>query len=206
MKKIQLNLGSGIYIRKDFINVDNFFTLEELKEGIKTKKGKYKDARIEKGAEFVKADILHLPFPDNYADYVEAMEVIEHFPMWHILEYMKEIYRVMKPGAKLIIMTNNMTGLCLDWMEMMTQDFDINQYYRVAETIYGNQYGDSEGEYHRCPITPKFLNNVLFQAGFKKGEMWIIPKNALMTKQIGTLPINKKTVARNELLIAEVTK
>lgn len=203
MKKINLNLGCGIWLRKDFINVDNYIDFELLLK----KGGPYKHAKLEKGAKWVKADIKNMPFPDNYADYVELMNTIEHFPMHRVIDYLKEIHRVMKKGAKLLILTNSFTGSAIDWLQMITQGtFDPEQYRNVAEVIYGNQYGDSEGEVHRCPFTQTFMNYVLNGAGFMKGEMFILPKGAKIPK-IGTVnPPSKDSVARNDLLIAEVIK
>lgn len=199
---IRLNLGSGVWLRSGFINVDNFFTEEQ----VKSKKGVFKNARIEPNAKFVQADILHMPFPDNYADYVEMHQVIEHFPMYRVINYMKEVYRVMKPGAKLVITCPYFTGLAIDWLQMTQLNFDPKTYFDVAETIFGNQYGDSEGEVHRCPFTVPFMNYVLNGAGFFSGELYIIPKGARIPT-IGLLkPIRKNAVARNDILIVETKK
>lgn len=200
MKKVSLNLGSGIYVRKGFINVDKAYTLEELK----SKKGAFKNAIVEKGGEYIQADILHLPFKDNYADYVELLNTIEHFPMRQVIDYMKEIYRVMKPKAKLIILTNNMDGLAVDWLQMASRPpFNLKEYFEVAETIYGNQLGP--GEFHCCPFTPAFLNYVLTSAGFKTGFIGILKKGS-KTPTIGTIKPKKHSVCRNDLLYAEATK
>jgi SAM-dependent methyltransferase len=204
MTKVKLNLGSGVWLRgKGFINVDNFFTEEE----VRSKKGRFANAVIEPGAKFVKADIKAMPFKDNSVDYIEMHQVIEHFPMYRVIEYMKEIYRVMKPGAKLIISCPYFTGLAIDWLQMVSsQNFDPKAYYEVAETIFGNQYGDSEGEVHRCPFTVPFMNYVLNGGGFTKGTMFIVPKGAKIPV-IGTLkPPTPNSVARNDLMIVEAIK
>ena len=201
-KVIRLNLGSGVYLRKGYINVDKFLTLE----GLKSKEGWYKNAVVEKGAEFVQSDILKMPFPNNYADYVLMSHVIEHFPMYKVIDYMKEVYRVMKKGAKLIVSTNSFTGLTLDWLQLVTSGtFDPKKYYYIAETIYGNQAGGSEGEIHMCPFTPDFMNYVLFNAGFKKGEITLLPKGSPIPTIGEDKPI-KGVVTRNDQLIVETYK
>src|SRR3990167_29321 len=202
MAKVRLNLGAGIWFRKGFINVDKYIDEKE----VLTKKGFAANAVVEKGYKFVQADIRNMPFPDEYADYVELMNTIEHFPMHHVTEYLKEIHRVMKKGAKLVILTNDMTGLAIDWLQMVSNsDFNPQTYIDVAETIYGNQYGDSDGELHRVPFTPIYLNYCLFHAGFTKGVISLIPKGAPIPA-VGTLPANPKMVARNNLLVAEMEK
>ncbi|MBG9377466.1 methyltransferase domain-containing protein [Panacibacter sp. DH6] len=46
-------------------------------------------------------DGKHIPFQDNYFDAVFSSEVFEH--VFNLEEVLKEIYRVMKPGAKILI-------------------------------------------------------------------------------------------------------
>jgi SAM-dependent methyltransferase len=197
---IKLNLGCGLHFKKGFINVDNFFTEQDMKG----KKGIFKQSIFEKGAKFVKADIGALPFPDNYADYVELFNVIEHFPMRTVIDKLKEIYRVMKPKANFLILTNSMDGICADWLRMCAQPpFKPDEYINISEVIYGNQW--HQGEFHQCPFTPSFLNYCLTQAGFTKGVIAIIPKHAKLPK-IGSAEIRKGAVARNDLLYAEITK
>ena len=203
MKKIKLNLGCGIWLRSGWINVDNYFTLEDLK----SKKGAFKNAKIDRGAEYVKADIIKMPFPDDYADVVEMHQVLEHIGMHRVIDVMKEVYRVTKPGGKLFVDVPSFTGLAIDWLQMVTStDFDPKKYNDVAETIFGNQYADSEGELHRVPFTPQFMNYVLTNAGFNNGQMFIIPKGMVMPA-IGELakPL-KGHVARNDILFVEASK
>ncbi len=202
MKK--LNLGSGIFIRKGFINVDKYIDIEKLKRH----EGQYKNAIYQKGAKFVKADIKEMPFPDNYADYVELFNVIEHFPMREIILYIKEIYRVMKKGAKLIILTNSMNGLAASWLAMTAQPpFDLGRYIDIAEVIYGNQVGGAnQGEIHMCPFTPDFMNYILVQSGFKNGIIGILKRGDPVPK-IGTIkPITKHAVCRNDLIYVEAVR
>jgi len=202
--QVWLNLGCGIFIRKDFINVDKYIDIEKLK----VKQGGYANAIYQKGAKFVKADIKEMPFPDNYADYVEMLNVVEHFPLKEVMLYLKEVYRVMKPGAKLIILTNSMNGLCAEWLQIAVQPpIDMERYINVAEEIYGNQAGGANGgEIHMCPFTYEFLNLILAESGFKEGIIGII-KQGTPVPTIGTVkPITKNSVCRNDLLYAEVKK
>lgn len=202
-KKIKLNLGCGIYCFAGWINVDNYFTKEELVK----KKGIFKNATVEKGAEFIKADIKNMPFVDNYADVVEIHQVMEHFPMLRQVDYLKEIYRVMKPGGKLIIDVPSFNGLAIDWLQMIiSHEFDPAKYGDVAETIFGNQYGNSEGEIHRTPFTAQYLNYILTNAGFTKGNLYIVPKG-VPTPQIGELSKAKKGyITRHDILVFEGEK
>jgi len=50
------------------------------------------------------ADISQpLPFPDNYADGIRAIHVIEHFYRWEVLDILTDWVRVLKPGSELIL-------------------------------------------------------------------------------------------------------
>lgn len=51
----------------------------------------------------VEADLLALPFPDDYADEARAIHVIEHFQVWDAPKALREWVRVLKPGAELAI-------------------------------------------------------------------------------------------------------
>ena len=86
-KKIKLNLGCGVHLfGEPFINVDKYFTLEDLK----TQKGFYANVIMEKGAKFVQADLLKLPFKNNYADYIICLDVIEHMRIRDVVPAIKK--------------------------------------------------------------------------------------------------------------------
>ncbi len=199
--KVCLNLGCGLEVKKGFINVDKFYTYDQLT----SKQGLFKQAQIDKGAEYIQSDILKLPFKDDYADYVELLNVIEHLPMKGVIDYVKEIRRVMKKGAKLLIITNNMDGLALDWLDLAVHPpFNLQEYINVAETIYGNQF--AEGEIHRCPFTPTFMNVVLSSAGFIDGQVFVFKKGTLVPPLGSTKPLAKRNIFRNDIIYVECIK
>lgn len=80
---------------------------------------------VDRGQE-ITSDIRKLPFPDEYADEVMAIHVIEHFYVWEVFDVLKEWIRVLKPGGELIIecpnlmkaveyMNNGITNPQLTW-------------------------------------------------------------------------------------------
>jgi predicted SAM-dependent methyltransferase len=200
-KICRLNLGCGLWLKKGFINVDKFFTEEQ----IRSKKGAFIHAKIEKNAKFIQADIGSMPFKDNYADFVEMNQVIEHFPMRQVVTYMREVYRVMKKGGKLVLTAPNFTGVAADWISMVVNPpFNFDTYIDLAEIIYGNQL--SEGESHRCPFTSDFLNFVLTSAGFTDGKIYMVRKGTPVKAVKFLVPLKKNSVFRNDNLVAEVIK
>jgi len=196
---VRLNLGSGIVVKKGFINIDLYEP-----DDLKYKRGQCKNAIWQKGAEYIKADItLGIPLADDSVDVVEMFEVLEHLPFRKVIPVLKEIRRVMKPGAKLLMHMPNFDGLMKDWLEVMTTQFNADVYIYVMETIYGNQL--APGEFHQTAFNPQFLNWCLTQAGFEKGTLSVVPKHKPIPS-MGSEKIAKGTVSRNELLMAEVIK
>lgn len=77
----KLNLGSGEFLKEGFVNVD-FYSVSN-------------------------PDVVHnldefpYPFEDNEFDHIEADHVLEH--LHHPFKVMKELHRIGKPGATIII-------------------------------------------------------------------------------------------------------
>lgn len=198
-KKIRLNLGSGIFLRSGYINVDIY----DIND-IMSREGAFVEAKIEEGAEYVQADIKHMPFDNEYADYVEMNDVIEHFSFRHVIDALTEVKRVMKTGAKLFLATINMDALALDWVQQsMLVTFDMVRYSEVTQGIYGNQLAPAE--FHRCPFNPKFLDAVLTTVGFRDGSMYTLPKGT-KSPIIHGIQTPDGFVLRHEHIFAECFK
>lgn len=193
---IKLNLGSGFRLFPGYINVD-------IIPAAKIEPSSQPDTQ------YVEADIRKLPFEDNYADQVEMFSVIEHFPFREVEDVLKEVYRVLKPSGKLIIITDDFDGIVLDWLNMrMTQFSDpqeqLQSYQHVMETVYGNQ--NHEGEFHKVCMTPDFLNWALSRAGFEKGEITKLPKNYPIKVVGGMFKPAPDMVYRNTQILVEAEK
>jgi SAM-dependent methyltransferase len=174
-QQVKLNLGCGLGLLEGFTNVDAFYTEEQIREGAATKQGPCQAAVVEPGATYVQANILNMPFPDDYADYALLSEVIEHFAITDVFPALSEVRRVLKPGGVVTITAPDFNGICNQWLGTVASQVgtfkDWALYRFLAETAYGNQAG--EGEFHRCPITPDFLNVQLLIAGFEGIEMTV---------------------------------
>lgn len=65
-------------------------------------KAEYYDADIEPGRASLQEDICAISFADGFFDYVIAIHVLEHIP--DDFKALREIYRVLKPGGRAILM------------------------------------------------------------------------------------------------------
>ena len=70
--------------------------------------------------DFRVGDAEKLEFADNSFDFVFSCETLEHIP--HPENMLKEIYRVLKPGGKFILTTENyFNGVMLMWLKTWIQ-------------------------------------------------------------------------------------
>lgn len=204
-QRIRLNLGCGVALLEGFINVDKFYTEEQLLEGARTKEGLCQNAVIQPGYKYVQGDILDLPFPENYADYVLMSHVIEHIPLRYGLRAVQQIHRVLKPGGNCVIMCPDFNSLARIWLDTVAKhegSFTAFDWYQfTAESIYGNQVTD--GEYHRSPITGDYLNFLLKVAGFTNITVTVYPHNGLPATDVEGIvyeDVNKMRLRCGELV------
>lgn len=120
-KKIKLNLGSGKDYRPNWINID---VLPKMKP-----------------------DLVHdlqnrFPYQDNSVDYVLAQDILEHFIRDDAENFLKEIYRVLKPGGALEIRVPDIQALIKIYSESLA-DFILFTYGETDETgVWGShKYG-----------------------------------------------------------------
>lgn len=187
---MKLNLGCGVHLLKGFTNVDNYFTLEDLK----SKKGIFRFSKIEKGAKFVKADMNELPFKDNSVDYIECLEAIEHVPYKQVGNVIKEMYRVLKPGGKTVIFTTDFDDIAKMWTDYIAgKEYDAHNWSVMLGIIYGNQM--TQGEYHRSLFNPTFFNGILQACGFTNFKMIQYPRGTHPPKFKGAKWDPKGTMA-----------
>lgn len=140
---VKLNLGSSEKLLEGFINVDINFDLKD--------------------ESFLNADVRDLPFPDKYADYILARQVLEHIPITDTIKTLREWLRVLKPKGTMVITCPNFNLMAYEWLNT---PFTPVMHHEMTQGIYGNQ--KTEYEKHVTPITPEFLNYCLGKAGAKE--------------------------------------
>lgn len=185
-----------------------FIALISISAGIndlQDKQGAFKHAKIGRGAKFIQADMLNLPFRDNYADYLESIDAIEHLPIRQQPLIFKEFYRVLKSEAVIKVMTTDFSNLAALWLaEVVKKPFDPKTFLDLAEVIYGNQVG--EGEFHKCPYTPAFLHFLLKDAGFKHIKIIMYPRFNTDSPNMAGIKMKPGLGWRTDMIYAEAKK
>jgi SAM-dependent methyltransferase len=228
--KININLGCGRNLAPGFINVDGFITFKQIKKVYKKEK-----IKIPKNAKFVHAKVQNLPFKSNYADYVESIDMIEHLPMKELSKAFSEMYRVLKPGGMLRIITTSFDDVVRSWLdasreltdllsrgEDITKEFDEsysviskNGWVELAKkrvnlammVLYGNQFHG--GEYHMNAFTPAIMFIYLTKCGFDKKRIKLVvhEKGTLAPSFPGSTILKSLNLALiNDTIVVEAIK
>ena len=101
--KAKLNIGCGGIIAPGFHNVDIAFPEAQV-------------GKLPKGTTYVQGALQDLPFEDDFADYAEAVDMIEHIPFRHLPKCFSEMYRVLKPGGTVCVATTNFDDVAKVWL------------------------------------------------------------------------------------------
>ncbi|UHQ21892.1 methyltransferase domain-containing protein [Lysobacter sp. 5GHs7-4] len=109
----------------------------------------------------VRADVLHLPFPDNYADAVMAIHLLEHLFRWDAPAALREWRRVLKPGGLLILELPDLIKSCQNVIAEAGQRMGV-------WGLYGDPGYREPLMVHRWGWTAEELAGELRAAGFVK--------------------------------------
>ena len=145
---IKLNLGCGDKILNGYINIDV----------VENRAGKHPD---------ILCDLRDLKiFPDDFADEILSVHVIEHFWKWEVDEILKEWIRVLKPGGKIIIECPNLIAAAIEFL----QNPDMaalggSEGQRSMWVFYGDPAWKDPYMIHRWGYTPNTLAYTLKSVG-----------------------------------------
>lgn len=144
-----------------------------------------------------RCDLGKLPFATGEFDIVYSSHVLEHFPRNAVPEILDEWIRVLKEDGEFRIIVPN-----IQWAaeKIMRDDVDND----VMNVLYGAQ--SFEENFHKFGFTPKVLEEMLKERGFKRIDVemmgynlcmrgWkIVPEDA--PPSLGTPPNVKKNKVR----------
>lgn len=137
---LKLHLACGHDYQPDYINIDLY---------------PLPDAKVD--AIF---NIKELPYDDNSVDEIRALHIIEHFDFFEGQEVLKEWYRVLKPGGRLLMETPDFLATC-DAFVKGSEEFRI--------LLYGHFFAHPwiPGQTHKFLFTESQLTSQLSWTGFK---------------------------------------
>lgn len=122
------------------------------------------------------ADFHHpLPIQSDEWDGVFSQFAIEHIAYPKVPQFIAEIYRILKPGGKAVIVTAN-TEAQLKWALEHPEGWDGKDMFESASCkLFGDQrHGEREGDAnpghdsHKCYFSPAILTKLFQDAGFEQ--------------------------------------
>jgi predicted SAM-dependent methyltransferase len=95
--------------------------------------------------------------------------VLEHISWRKVPQFLKEVFRILKPGGKAVIVTAN-TPAQIKWIEGNPQGWDgRNPFESFSCVLFGDQ--DYEDNTHRNFMSPEIVRVLLTEAGFSSVEV-----------------------------------
>lgn len=145
---VRLNLGCGDKILAGYVNVDV----------VASRAGKHPD---------VLCDLHDLSvFPDNHADEIMAIHVVEHFWRWEVEDILREWVRVLKPGGRMILECPNLASACEEFLknpDVYSREGKEGQ--RTMWVFYGDPSWKDPYMIHRWGYTPNSLKGLMEVVG-----------------------------------------
>lgn len=135
--KIKLNIGSGEDIIDGFINYD-----------LHAKRAN------------VRGDAKVLPFKNNSISEITSSHLIEHLDFYEGFEFIKEAYRVLRPGGVFSIETPDLRALCEKLVAIPEEEI-----FNLYPGFFG--FPEQEGQAHKFLYTEAQLVWRLSSAGFQ---------------------------------------
>lgn len=102
-----------------------------------------------------------IPLLDESVDEIITDHALEHVSLPEVKQSLKEWLRILKPGARAIVIVPDLVWCCQNWLNWQTDDWHMH-------TIFGHQ--GSEGQQHKCGFTHKLLRQYAEEAGFRVVE------------------------------------
>ena len=128
-----------------------------------------KMAEVDLGFELAQANVRQIPFASNSFDCALATDIVEHLYPPELAETLHEVWRVLRPGGRLIVHT------------VPNADYYRWGYplYRFLNRLVGKKLPVNPrdrnylGEVHVNEQTPRALRKALKEAGFVEPKVWL---------------------------------
>jgi len=136
MEKIKLNIGAGNLHIPGYLSLDLYNETADIK-----------------------SDIDKIPLEDNSVAEIISYHVLEHVIPFKAEDAIKEWYRILMPGGKLILELPNIIPLCED-----LPNVDFGEKFRLLNYMYG--YGEHPGHSHLYGWFPESISGLLQKCDF----------------------------------------
>lgn len=134
-RKINIvDVGAGIGIFEKFLQ-DRKINIFGLDLSYKMVRVASKVNTISQGG-YCQANAIHLPLPNDFADIVFASCVIHHISDHIRANFIKDMYRICKPGGRMIIFEHNPYNLLTQFV-VKTTPLDNNAILTTSKEIIG---------------------------------------------------------------------
>ncbi len=156
-KVLDLGCGNGRFY--SFFKRAEYFGIDSSRNLIKIAKKKYPKAN------FLLADALNLPFPDNYFDKVFSIAVFHHIPSKHFrIRFLKEARRVLKRNGIFVL---TVWKIRYSFLFMIKNIF--LKIFKKSKLDIGDifiPWGQERKRYYHL-FSKKELSNLIKEAGLK---------------------------------------
>lgn len=107
-----------------------------------------------------------IPYPDASVDEICAGYLLTHVSYRHHVPLVAEMFRVMKPGARLVVDEVDMSKAAQRWLSNPRDQDARNILYGEVGSVHGAEF--EEFDAHRSGLTPSLLIELLTKAGFQR--------------------------------------
>jgi len=134
--KLVLDVGCGVGYGADELSNKAYLVIgiDIWKEGIRYAHNKYSRSH------FLVASALNLPFRDSCFDVVTSFQVIEHIEEKNMIQYLKEIKRVLRYGGIFIVSTPNRKLRLLPfqkpWNPEHNKEYDAKEFDGLLKMVF----------------------------------------------------------------------
>lgn len=115
----------------------------------------------------MKSDIRKLELPNDHADRICAVHVLEHFYAWEVRNILQEWLRVLKPGGRLILELPCMDKVFAYIAKCFNEGLPMSPTYSWFPLWGDPRYGKVEMT-HKWGYTVQMVKEELVKAGFRE--------------------------------------
>lgn len=140
------------------------------------------DAYLEAPHVNVKAYMWDMPFEDNSIDGIICMMALEHVSKFQVMPTLVEFNRVLKPGAKFIILVPDLVWVMEQFIKNPNPEWEMDMLFGVQT---------HEGEYHKTGFTKDIIHRYFDYAIPNCKIMHIFNVNAYNQMGLGVLGVKE---------------